>query len=148
MESKVREAFVCYRGRAKTAKVSSPNQAAAFVRSIIGGNARECFVAVYLDGRNAPITYSIVSVGTATASLVHPREVFQPAVHVGAVSVIVAHNHPSGEVEPSSEDAEVTTRLRDAGKLLGIGVIDSLIVSDDAYYSFQESGRILGGGAK
>jgi DNA repair protein RadC len=90
-------------------------------------DAREHFVAVYLDGRHRPIAHQVVSIGTASASLVHPREVFQPAILVGAWAVIVAHNHPSGYPTPSREDRDITQRLSQAGALLGVSLLDSVV---------------------
>ena len=115
-----------------------PIEAAEFVRRLIANDAREHFVALLLDGRHRPIGYQVVSVGTATASLVHPREVFQGAVGVGAVAVIVAHNHPSGDPRPSTEDLDVTRRLVSAGELLGIQVLDSLVVTEGEHVSIRE----------
>jgi len=94
-----------------------------FVRS-----DREMFVGLYLNARNQVIAHHIVSVGTTNSSLVHPREVFKPAIIKNACSVIVAHNHPSGGFQPSEADILLTGRLKDAGSLLGIELLDHLIV--------------------
>ena len=99
--------------------MKGPAAVAQFVRQLVANDAREHFVAIMLDGRHRPIAYQVVSVGTATASLVHPREVFQTAVGLGAVALIVAHSHPSGDPTPSSEDREVTGRLAQAGRVSG-----------------------------
>ena len=96
----------------------------------------------YLNARNQEIKRDIISVGTLTANLVHPREVFEPAVTHLAAHIVVAHNHPSGSVEPSEEDVEVTKRLVDAGKILGIEVIDHVIVSMTGFGSMKEKGMI------
>ena len=88
------------------------------------------FVALLLDGRHQVFAYAEVSRGTMTASLVHPREVYGPALRMSAAAVIVAHNHPSGDPEPSSEDIEVTRRLRDAGKLLGVPLLDHVVLGE------------------
>src|SRR5262245_51828667 len=127
----IREAVVRYRGRARRTgeTMRAPADVARFVRALVGTDAREHFVAILLDGRHRPIAYQVVSVGTATASLVHPREVFQPAVGLGACAVIVAHNHPSGDPSPSPEDREVTARLVKAGTVLGIRLLDSVVVT-------------------
>ena len=136
----VREVVVRYRGSARRVGevVRGPAEAVRFVRQLIGNDAREHFVALLLDGRHRPIGYQIVSVGTATASLVHPREVFQGAVGLGACAVIVAHNHPSGDPKPSREDLEVTQRLASVGELLGIPLLDSLVVADRGHVSIRE----------
>lgn len=83
----------------------------------------------------------LVSLGTVDASLVHPREVFRMAIHKGCSSIILGHNHPSGEIDPSSQDDEVTRRLVGAGKVLGIRVVDHIIVGD-GYYSYAEKMRL------
>jgi DNA repair protein RadC len=105
---------------------------------VVGGDAREHFVVLMLDARHRPIAYQVVSIGTATASLVHPREVFQAAVSIGAVAIIVAHNHPSGDPSPSREDREVTERLNRAGGVLGIRLLDSVVVADSGFHSIRE----------
>ncbi len=94
---------------------------------------KEHFVAFYLDSRNALIAREVISIGILNASIVHPREVFEPALRLGAASIIVAHNHPSGDVTPSNEDFEVTKRLKEAAKLLGIHLQNHLIVTKDTY---------------
>ncbi|MFN9292342.1 MAG: JAB domain-containing protein, partial [Planctomyces sp.] len=84
--------------------MTEPEQAAAFIRSILSDNSREHFVALYLDGAHRIACYSIVSIGTANSCPVHPRKVLQRAILCGAVSLLVAHNHPSGVLTPSRED--------------------------------------------
>lgn len=103
---------------------------------------KEHFVVFYLDTQNRLIERQIISIGTLNASLVHPREIFEPAVKNCAASVIFAHNHPSGEVEPSDEDEKITKRLVEAGKLLGIEVTDHVIISKTSYLSFQQKGLL------
>ena len=119
-------------------KITGPDDVANFVRSILTDNSREHFVALYLNASHQVAAYSIVSIGSANSAPVAPREVFQRAVLTGAISIVVAHNHPSDSTEPSSEDRAVTQRLRDAGQLLGIKVLDHLIVTDSAYLSLKE----------
>ena len=99
---------------------------------------KEHFVAFYIDTQNHLIERQIISIGTLDASLVHPREVFEPAIRLSASSVIVAHNHPSNTLEPSQEDKEVTKRLTEAGKLLGINLDDHIIVTKSGYKSMKE----------
>lgn len=101
---------------------------------------KEHFIAFYLDACSRIMHEETVSIGTLTASLVHPREVFGPAVEKGAAGVIVAHNHPSGDPSPSGEDRETTRRLAQAGKILGITLLDHVIVTDTRFYSFRERG--------
>jgi len=105
--------------------------------------ACERFLVVLLDGRHRILGEATVSQGTLTASLVHPREVFRPAIQRSAAAIVLVHNHPSGDPSPSAEDRQVTTRLRQAGELLGIRVVDHVVVADAGYYSFEEAGELL-----
>ena len=102
----------------------------------------EEFWALYLDAKGRLLHESRISQGTLTSSLVHPREVFAPALLHRAASVVVAHNHPSGDPEPSREDVATTNRLRKSGKLLGIELVDHIVVGLGRYYSFLETGNI------
>lgn len=103
---------------------------------------KEHFVAFFLDTRNKEIQREIVSIGTLNYNLVHPREVFNPAIKALAAGIIVAHNHPSGCLEPSDEDIALTKRLSQAGQLLGIELLDHVIVSTGGYMSFKEKGLL------
>ena len=103
---------------------------------------KEYFIAIYLDTRNQEIAREIISVGTLNASLVHPREVFEPAVRNTAASIILVHNHPSGTLQPSTNDNLLTLRLKDAGKIIGIEVKDHIIVSNVGYLSYKEKGLL------
>jgi DNA repair protein RadC len=98
---------------------------------------REHFVVLYLNARNVVVHQETVSVGSLNANIVHPREVFRPAIMKGAAALILAHNHPSGDVSPSREDLNLTARLVEAGRLIGIEVLDHLIVSGSKYLSFR-----------
>ena len=106
--------------------------------SDIRASKREHFVAFYINSQNELIERQIISIGTLNASLVHPREVFEPALKLSCASIIIAHNHPSGRLDPSREDVEVTKRLTEAGRLLGVELIDHVIVSKNGYLSFQQ----------
>src|SRR5919199_4045447 len=119
--------------------VSSPADVDRLLRGRIANLDRENFVAVLLNAKNEVIETSTISVGTLSCSLVHPREVFKPAIRASAASIILAHNHPSGKVEPSRKDREVTARLAEAAEILGIEVLDHVIVGDD-YFSMKEHG--------
>lgn len=99
---------------------------------------KEHFVVLYLNARNQLIHKETVSVGTLNASLIHPREVFKSAIDQLAASVILAHNHPSGSAEPSEDDLEVTKRLKEAGNILGVEVLDHVIITKNAYTSLKE----------
>jgi len=100
----------------------------------------ERFLVVLLDGRHRLLRHELVSQGTLTASLVHPREVFRPALRESAAALVLVHNHPSGDPAPSAEDREVTARLVRAGELLGIPVIDHVVVAERGYTSLRETG--------
>jgi len=103
----------------------------------IRSSKKEHFVVFYLNSRNQEIEREIISVGTVSASLVHPREVFEGAIKNNASSIIVAHNHPSGDTEPSQDDIEVTKKLVHAGKILDIRIVDHVIVTDKEFKSFM-----------
>jgi len=127
------------------ARTSTKNSAAvvAILRPYFATLDREHFVALLLDGKNKPIGYNVVSVGTLNASLVHPREVFKAAIIGNAAAIILAHNHPSGDPTPSAEDHVVTKQLVDAGVILGIRVLDHVVIGDaDRYYSFCDAGTM------
>jgi len=126
-----------HRGNAMT----EPDQVAQFFRTVTVDNSREHFAALYLDGASHVVCYSIISIGTANSTLVSPREVFQRAVLVGAVSVLVAHNHPSGKLVASDEDIQTTRRLKGSGELIGVRLLDHVIVSDTSYLSLRHTLR-------
>ena len=104
----------------------------------IGYSPKEQLRGLYLNSRYEIIHDEIISVGSLTANIVHPREVFRPALDNGAVAVIIAHNHPSGSLEPTAEDVTVTKQLAAAGKLLGIDLLDHLIIAGDQYARISE----------
>lgn len=103
---------------------------------------KEHFVIFYLDSRNREIKREIISVGSLNANLVHPREVFEPAVRNLAAQIILAHNHPSGDPEPSEDDLEITKRLVESGKILGIEIVDHIIITKTGFISFKEKNFI------
>jgi len=121
--------------------ISSPADVDRLLRGRIANLDRENFVVVLLNTKNEVIESPLVSVGTLSAALVHPREVFKPAIRASAASVILAHNHPSGKVEPSREDREVTGRLVESAEILGIEVLDHVILGD-GFYSMKEHGKL------
>jgi DNA repair protein RadC len=121
--------------------ISSPADVDRLLRGRIANLDRENFVAVLLNAKNEVIGAPLISVGTLSASLVHPREVFKPAIRASAASVVLVHNHPSGKVEPSPEDREATMRLEESAGILGIEVLDHVIVGD-GYYSMKEHGML------
>ncbi|MFA6375874.1 MAG: DNA repair protein RadC [Candidatus Paceibacterota bacterium] len=108
----------------------------------IRNSKKEHFVAFYLNTQNKLIERQIISIGTLNASLVHPREVFEPAVALRAANIIVAHNHPSGDTKPSSDDITITKRLSEAGKILGIELNDHIIVTLSIFLSLKNENLI------
>lgn len=110
--------------------------------SDIRSQKKEHFVVFFLDSRNQEIKREIISVGTVNANLVHPREVFEPAIKHNAAQIIIAHNHPSDNPTPSPEDTSITRRLVEAGRILGIEVLDHVVVSKSGHISFRELGII------
>lgn len=112
--------------------VRNAKQAYQYVRDM-GSLKKEQFRGLYLNSRYQVVHDEVISVGSLTANIVHPREVFYPALEHGAVAVIIAHNHPSGNTQPSNADLEVTEQLMAAGKLLGIDLLDHLIVTDQTF---------------
>jgi len=103
---------------------------------------QEHFSILALDNKARAVGFKSIFTGTANASLVHPREVFRAAIMLGACSIILAHNHPSGDPDPSDEDTQMTKRFVEAGRLLGIPVTDHIILGDGQAFSFKTSGMI------
>jgi DNA repair protein RadC len=132
VEKSVREPRVPLRSPALVHELMAPE---------MRGLARETFHALLLDGKHRLQRRHRVSEGTLTSSLVHPREVFGPAIREGAAALIVVHNHPSGDPEPSAEDLSVTRRLIEAGALLGVPLLDHVVVTDERYVSIRERMR-------
>jgi len=126
---------------AKECLVKSPKDVYELVKDELKKADREIFLAISLNTRNRVLGINTVSVGSLNASLVHPREVFKPAILQNATGLILVHNHPSGDEKPSEEDLEITRRLVEAGKLLGIDVVDHVIVGNN-FYSFADNDLI------
>lgn len=119
--------------------LSGPAESAALLHRLIGRSDREEFVALLVNVRHRVTHAHRVARGTLTSTCVHPREVFKAAILANAAAIVVGHNHPSGDPHESGEDARVATRLREAGTLLGIELLDALIVTPNgAYYSASE----------
>lgn len=120
----------------------------SLVRAFLADDPRERFAVVYLDTRHRAIAVHDAHVGTCDSTPVHPREVFGPALTLAATAIVVAHNHPSGDPTPSAEDRAVTDRLRRAGELLGVTLLDHVVLGSERYYSFaDEAFHVLPGGA-
>jgi len=123
-------------------KIKKPETVFNLLKNEIGNKMKENFYILSLTTRNNLIGVDKVSTGTLSASLAHPREVFLPAIKNSASTVIIVHNHPSGDTQPSEDDLEITKRLVEAGKILGIDVVDHIIVAKDNYFSFKDKGLI------
>jgi len=122
-------------------KINGPQSILPLISSI-ANKQQEYFVCISLNGANEVIENRTVTVGLLNKSQVHPREVFADVIADRAASVVLAHNHPSGELKPSNSDLKIHEQLTEAGKILGIKIIDHIIVSKNGYYSFQEQGLI------
>ena len=119
-------------------KISSPQDIADLLMEEMQYLKQECFKIILLDTKNKVIKVEGISVGILNASLVHPREVFIKAIRQHSAAIVLAHNHPSGDPEPSAEDKNITKRLCDAGELLGIAVLDHIIIGRGTYLSFKQ----------
>lgn len=126
----------------KKITISSPKEVVAYLQAKFGSQTKEHFVILLLNTKNQLIDDEVVSVGTINSSLVHPREVFVSAVRKLSTSIILAHNHPSGDPTPSAEDIQLTKRLVEAGLLMDIHVLDHIIIAGQSYYSMKEKGEI------
>jgi DNA repair protein RadC len=121
-------------------KISCSKDVYEYFHDRISELDKEHFIALLLDTKNKIIREETISIGTLNSSLVHPREVFKNAIKESANTIILVHNHPSGECEPSEEDREITRILMNAGDLLNIKVLDHIIIGKECYYSFTDSG--------
>jgi DNA repair protein RadC len=132
----VKESSVLYKNR----KVTSPSDAYSLIKEFLDCADREQLIVCSLNTKNQPTTINVVSIGTLNSSLVHPRELFKAAILSNAASIILYHNHPSGDPEPSTEDVNITHRLKECGKLLGIELVDHIIIGDERFVSLKEKG--------
>lgn len=130
------------RRRRREVTVDGPRSVYDLLRPELRGLDREVLWRIDINARNAVMHYEVVSIGTATASLVHPREVFRAAIAAGACGIVLAHFHPSGDPTPSPEDRTTTARIRQAGQILGITLLDHVILSDGRFFSFREQGLL------
>ena len=120
--------------------VHTSEGATAILRPLFDGLDREQFLICGLDAKHKLIGINVVSTGSLNLTIVHPREVFKPLILMNAGAWLCAHNHPSGDITPSPEDRILTKRLREAGELLGITLLDHLILAEERYYSFVDQG--------
>lgn len=121
-------------------KISSPQDAAKYMMDAMRFLHQEHFVVLFLNTKNQVIAQETIFVGTLNSSLVHPREVFREGIRKSAASIILLHNHPSGDPTPSKEDLDVTDRLVECGRLLGIEVLDHIVIGDGVFVSLKEKG--------
>lgn len=139
----VRIKQVFSKGEKERENIKSPEHAALIAKSYIGDEDREVFLVLVLNTKNQLNAVHRCHVGSINASIAHPREIFKAAILNNGASIIVAHNHPSYDPQPSNEDIQVTRRLQEAGSLLGIELLDSLIVTDTSkYVSLKEKGYL------
>ncbi|MFR4767198.1 MAG: JAB domain-containing protein [Paraclostridium sordellii] len=131
----VREGSTKYENR----KIETPFDAYVLLKNFLEDSDREKLLVVCLDTKNQPINICTVSVGTLNSSLVHPREIFKTAILSNSNQIMLAHNHPSGISAPSNEDKAMTNRIKDAGVILGIELIDHIIIGSNEYFSFKEN---------
>lgn len=122
--------------------INGSEKAAKLAETILKDADREYLLVISVDSKGRPLAIEIVSIGTVNATLAEPREIFKHAILANAAGIILVHNHPSGDCIPSEEDEEMTRRISESGKLLGIPVRDHVIIGD-GYFSFHEEGDIL-----
>ena len=122
--------------------ITGPRDCFEILRSYLEGSYREHFVIFMLDTKNRIIGLNTVSVGDMSSSICHPRETFKAAIIAGAASIILGHNHPSGDPTPSADDVGVTKRLMQAGEILGIDVLDHIVIGDGVFVSLKERGLV------
>jgi DNA repair protein RadC len=127
---------------AKSSLILTPLNVYELIKEYLQGTDREHFIALFLDSRSEVIGINTISVGTLTESLVHAREVFKGAILANAASLIIAHNHPSGDHHASEADIAITAKLKDAGRLLGIPLEDHVIIGREGFTSFRENGLL------
>ncbi|WAM22651.1 MAG: DNA repair protein RadC (plasmid) [Candidatus Methanoperedens sp.] len=123
-------------------KINSPEDVYRRLYPTMRESKKEHFVELCLDTKNQVIREDTVSIGSLNANIVHPREVFRTALIESAAHIIVSHNHPSGDPTPSSEDIEITKKLVETGKIMGIDVLDHVIIGDGRHFSMKEAGHI------
>ncbi len=123
-------------------KIGQPEDAVILARSFLEDADREMMVLLCLDRKGQPTTLQTVSIGTLSSSPVHPREVFKAAILSNSASIILFHNHPSGDPCPSPEDVDITKRLQNCGDLLGIALLDHIIIGGNSHYSMKSRGYL------
>lgn len=120
--------------------IDNPRTVVDLLRDELRLQKQEVFKALILDTKNQLLKIVTITIGTLNANIIHPRELFRPAIALGANSIVIVHNHPSGDPEPSKEDIQVTRSLVAAGEVIGIGIFDHIIIGDSEYVSLKERG--------
>lgn len=134
----VRESSVLYNIR----RISEPKDIVDLGKKFLDELDREELIVACLNAKNEVNSINVVSIGSLNNSIVHPREVFKIAILSNAASIVMIHNHPSGDVTPSKEDKEITLRIKESGTILGIKLLDHIIIGNDTYYSFKEHDEV------
>ncbi|MFJ8065493.1 RadC family protein [Psychrobacillus sp. NPDC096426] len=134
----VKESSLLYKDRS----IRSPEDAYNLFKQFLGELDREYFVLMCLDVKNQPTVINVCHIGSLNASIVHPREIMKTAVLSNAASILVMHNHPSGRPKPSKEDIDVTKRLVEASRIIGIELIDHLVIGENSFVSLKEKGYL------
>ncbi|MFD0589407.1 JAB domain-containing protein [Paenibacillus sp. GCM10027627] len=134
----IRERTLAYR----TNQIRKPQDAFELAKAFIGDEDREHCILICLDTKNKVTAIQTIAIGSLNTAIVHPREVFKAAILSNSASIIMCHNHPSGDTAASLEDKEISIRIKSAGELIGIELLDSVIVSDSHYFSMKEQGLI------
>ena len=140
----LRELFSRYleSGTQKKKRISSPAEVAEMARIRLGRKEKEEFWAAFLDNQNRLISWERISTGTVNTTMIYPRELMEQALQRKASSLVIVHNHPGGNLTPSSPDIEITRHIAKAGRILGIRLLDHLIITADTYYSLKDEGHM------
>lgn len=131
-----------FRRTSPIAKIRGPVDVATLAKHVLDGEPQEIFLTFFLDTQHQVTGYTEVTRGILDASLVHPREVFRGAILHNAAAIVVVHNHPSGNPLPSAEDRAVTRALSEAGRIIGIRLLDHVVVGETTHYSFADEGAL------
>ena len=134
----VKESSILYANR----RIGTPDDAVELLKNLLEGSDREMLVVCCLSSKNEPTNISVVSIGSLNSSIVHPREVFKIAIMSNAASIIIGHNYPSADTTPSKEDINITERIKKAGDIIGIKLLDHIIIGDKNYLSLKEEGYL------
>ncbi len=118
--------------------MNHPKEFVTWLNQEIGNQMQEHFLVVFLDTKNIMMEYKTIFIGTINMSLIHPREIYKEALHIGCAKIICVHNHPSGDVNASREDIMITKRLQEVGEIVGIPLLDHIIVGKNNYFSLRE----------